>query len=268
MQTLLRRITIFTFLTSLITLYLTFNPFPTHHAGAASYKPWIGTTIELANVQTGTTANAPVVTRYVPYTKVTIYGTVPGQAIWHDISNWYRVSNFNSVPLYIYSKLIAANRDSRSVHSRFRSVQRKVIMAGRKLIVVSTSRDQLYAYQGSKQVFSTKVITGRSVLPTPIGTFHVFAKLKNITFYSPWPKSSPYWYVPTHINYALEFLHGGYFLHDSWWHTVYGPGTNGWHHDPVYGWQWGTHGCVAMPDSAAFWLYKWAPVGIKVQINK
>ncbi len=112
------------------------------------------------------------------------------------------------------------------------------------------------------------VITGRSALPTPVGTFHVFAKLNHTTFYSPWPKGSAYWYAPTHINYALEFLRGGYYLHDSWWHSVYGPGTSNWHYDPVYGWQWGTHGCVAMPIKTAYWLYKWASIGITVQIEK
>jgi len=56
-------------------------------------------------------------------------------------------------------------------------------------------------------------------------------------------------------------------LHDSWWHSVYGPGTNGWHYDPKFGWQWGTHGCIAMPLNAAAWLYYWAPIGTLVQVN-
>ncbi|MBV9616598.1 MAG: L,D-transpeptidase [Ktedonobacteraceae bacterium] len=140
--------------------------------------------------------------------------------------------------------------------------------AAGKLIVVSLSQGQLYAYQGGKQIFSTKVVTGRPDLTTPIGTFHVFRKLSNVTFYSPWRKGSPYWYAPSHVNHALEFLRRGYYLHDSWWRTAYGPGTNGWHDDPVYGWEWGTHGCVAMPDSAASWLYKWTPIGTMVQIKK
>ncbi len=268
MQTRLGRIAILASLTSLIAIWLMFNPLSTHFIRAASYRPQAGTTIEWANVQTGTTAKAPVVTRYAPHTKVNVYATVSGQPIWHDISNWYRVSNFNTVPLYIYSRLVVANRDSRTLHYRLPSIHKKMIMTRDKLIVVSLSQERLYAYQGGKQVFSTQVVTGRSVLPTPIGTFHIFAKLNNITFYSPWPKGSPYWYMPTHIHYALEFLHGGYFLHDSWWHTVYGPGTSGWHDDPVYGWQWGTHGCVAMTSSAASWLYNWASIGIKVQINR
>ena len=92
-------------------------------------------------------------------------------------------------------------------------------------------------------------------------------KLHPTTFTSPWPYGSPYWYPPTYINYALEWNAGGFFLHDSWWHSVYGPGTNLWHYDPKFGWQWGSHGCIAMPLSAAQWLYYWAPIGTLVQIN-
>lgn len=135
-----------------------------------------------------------------------------------------------------------------------------------KVIVVSLSKQWLYAYDNGSQVFSVAVITGRPSLPTPLGTYHVFAKLSPTTFYSPWPAGSPNWYPPTHVKYALGFLAGGYFLHDTWWHTVYGPGTNGWHYDPVYGWQWGSHGCVGMPLSAAAWLYNWAPIGTTVQV--
>ncbi len=136
-----------------------------------------------------------------------------------------------------------------------------------KVIVVSLSQGLLSAYDNGDQVYTSLVVSGRPGLETPTGTYHVFAKLSPTTFYSPWPPSSPYYYAPTHINFALEFKAGGYFLHDSWWHTVYGPGTNGWHYDPTYGWQYGSHGCVSMPLSAAEWLYAWAPIGTTVQIN-
>jgi lipoprotein-anchoring transpeptidase ErfK/SrfK len=139
--------------------------------------------------------------------------------------------------------------------------------AAGKLIVVSLSHQWLYAYQAGQEIFNAAVMTGRPSLPTPTGTYHVFAKLSPTTFYSPWPPGSPYWYAPTHITYALEWRAGGFFLHDSWWHTVYGPGSNGWHYDPTYGWQWGSHGCVAMPLSAAAWLYHWAPIGTTVRVN-
>jgi len=135
-----------------------------------------------------------------------------------------------------------------------------------KEIVVNLSKQWMFVYQDGKQVYNSPITSGRPTLRTPTGTYHVFAKFHPTTFISPWPQGSRYWYPPTHINYALEWANG-LFLHDSWWRTVYGPGTNIWYHDPVYGWQSGTHGCITMPLSAAAWLYKWAPIGTKVQVN-
>ncbi len=135
-----------------------------------------------------------------------------------------------------------------------------------KVIVVSLSKQWLNAYQNGRSVFSTAVLTGQPALPTPLGTYHVFLKLSPATFRSPFPRKSRFWYPPTHINYALEWKAGGYFLHDTWWHTVYGAGTDGKHYDPVYGWQEGSHGCVSMPLSSAAWIYKWAPIGTTVKI--
>ena len=36
----------------------------------------------------------------------------------------------------------------------------------------------------------------------------------NFVFTSPWPPGSPFYYYPTHINYALNFHDGGFYLHD------------------------------------------------------
>lgn len=139
-------------------------------------------------------------------------------------------------------------------------------LRGSKTIIVSLSRQRLYAYQGRHLVFSTAVTTGRPGLRTPTGTYAIFAKYSPTTFYAPFSRSSANWYPPTHINYALEWKAGGYFLHDSWWHSTYGPGTTSWHRDPVYGWQQGSHGCISMRLGAAAWLYRWAAVGTAVRI--
>lgn len=136
-----------------------------------------------------------------------------------------------------------------------------------KVIVVNLSRQWLYAYENDRMAFNTAVMTGRSTLATPSGTYQVLNKLHPTWFRSPWPAGSPYWYPPTYINYALEWKPGGYFLHDANWHSSFGPGTNGWHYDPQFGWQWGSHGCIAMTFSAAQWLYTWAPIGTTVQIT-
>ena len=219
---------------------------------------WTGSTTDWANVRTGPGTNYAISRVDPPNTTVTVYATVHGQVVWGGISNWYRISS--SASLYIYGGLVAASSTAPGGGGSSPSPAGKVI-------VVSLSHQWLYAYQNGTEVFNAAVITGRPSLATPTGTYHVFAKYSPTTFYSPWPQGSPYWYAPTHINYALEWLAGGFFLHDSYWHTVYGPGMNGWHHDPVYGWQWGSHGCVSMPLNAAAWLYNWAPIGTTVQIN-
>jgi lipoprotein-anchoring transpeptidase ErfK/SrfK len=163
-----------------------------------------------------------------------------------------------------------------------------------RVILVSLSRQRLYAYDNGALAFSIQVVTGRPELPTPTGLYHVFLKAcsdlrwtsnvaptathnANCTqhvgdgfqevFNSPWPKGSPYWYAPTHINYALQFLGGGYYLHDAWWHVKFGPGANLPHQLSNGTWESGSHGCVGMPTSAAEMLYAWTPLGTPVYIR-
>lgn len=168
----------------------------------------------------------------------------------------------------LFSLSSLGTRESASAHAIRANVSVHAIYRQRwgKVIVVSLSQQSLNAYQNGRLVFSTDVLTGQPALPTPLGTYHIFSKRSPVTFHSPFPRKSRFWYPPTHINYALEFRAGGYYLHDSWWHTVYGAGTNAEHYDPVYGWQEGSHGCVSMPLSAAAWLYRWAPLGTTVKI--
>ncbi len=240
-----------------LALIFAFNPFnPFSSRSAAALSSWSGQTINWSNVRTGPGTSFHIVSVYAPNTPVTVFASVSGQIVWGGISTWDRISSLASSPLYIYGPLVAASGSGAPPPS-----------AQGKEIIVSLSHQWLWAYYNGKVVFNAAVMTGRPALPTPTGTYHVFLKLHPTTFTSPWPASSPYWYPPTFINYALEWRAGGFFLHDSWWHSVYGPGTNGWHFDPKFGWQWGTHGCVAMPFSAAQWLYNWAPIGTTVIIK-
>lgn len=163
-----------------------------------------------------------------------------------------------------------------------------------RVILVSLSRQQLYAYEDGKLAFTILVETGRPELPTPTGVFQIFDKqcsdrqwnsneaptyLHNTqciehngdgyqeTFNSPWPEGSPYWYAPTHINYAMKFRDGGFYLHDAWWHQTFGPGSNEPHKLPNGDWETGSHGCVGMPTTEAAKLYEWAPIGTTVYIR-
>ena len=244
-------------LVPLLVIIIAFSPLSSDNSLASS--TWTGTTTYWANVRTGPSTSNSIVTAYAPGTNITVYATVSGQVVWGGISNWYRISSLSSSPRYIYSGLVSATTST--------SGGSPSPTATGKEIIVSLSRQWVWAYQNGVQVFNSPVMTGRPTLATPTGTYHVFLKLHPTTFTSPWPPGSPYWYPPTYINYALGWRAGGFFLHDSWWHSVYGPGTNGWHYDPKFGWQWGTHGCIAMPLSAASWLYYWAPIGTLVQVN-
>jgi len=147
-----------------------------------------------------------------------------------------------------------------------------------KEIMVSLSKQEMYAYLDGQLQFAYPVVTGRSELPTPIGHWHVQYKEQNITFYSPFPKGSGFWYYPTHIHYALNFHDGGYYLHDAWWRCVFGPGANTPHYAscmdegdppnrgpaPFSGNETGSHGCIGMTIPEAENLYNWAPVGTSV----
>lgn len=136
-----------------------------------------------------------------------------------------------------------------------------------KFILVCISREWLYAYQDGKQVFDTGVWTGMPQLPTPQGTFHIFFKGTNLTFTSPYPKGSPFWYYPTHINYAMEFDEPGYYLHDAWWHESFGPGAAFLHQNADGTWENGSYGCVGMTVAASKWLYDWTDIGMPVLIT-
>ncbi len=246
-------------LVPLLVIVTSFNPF----SGGDSKAPstWTGTTTYETNVRTGPSTSYGITAVYAPGTNVTVYATVSGQVIWGGISNWDRISSLSSSPRYIYGGVVAATTGTSGGGGSSSPT------AAGKEIIVSLSHQWMWAYQNGVEVYNSPVMTGRPDLATPTGTYHVFLKLHPTWFTSPWPQGSPYWYPPTFINYALAWRAGGFFLHDSWWHSVYGPGTNDWHYDQQFGWQWGTHGCIAMSQNAAAWLYYWAPIGTLVQVN-
>jgi lipoprotein-anchoring transpeptidase ErfK/SrfK len=135
---------------------------------------------------------------------------------------------------------------------------------GGKRIIVSLSRQSLYAYDGTKLAVQTLVTTGNPSLPTPLGTFAILSKFHPFEFISPWPEGSSYYYPPSWSQYAMLFQAEGYFLHDAPWRSAFGPGTDGAGQPGTnYG---GTHGCVNMPPGPAEFLFGWAQIGTVVQI--
>ena len=135
-----------------------------------------------------------------------------------------------------------------------------------QVILVSLSQQWLWAYQDGALIFANPVATGMRYLRTPQGAFHVTYKEADVTFYSPWPRSSPFYYTPEHINYALHFRAGGFYIHDAPWRQMFGSGAQDPHATLDGGTETGSHGCVNMTTSAVAWLYQWANVGATVEV--
>jgi len=126
-----------------------------------------------------------------------------------------------------------------------------------KVIIVSLEEQAMRVYDRGKLVNSFLVTTGRPDRPTPPGVWWVEGKQSPTVFKAGVPQSSPEWYPDTPINYAMQFHSEGYFIHDSWWRSDYGPGTNFPHTDSSgdpFSAQ-GSHGCVNISKDNAAWVY-------------
>ena len=135
-----------------------------------------------------------------------------------------------------------------------------------QVILVSVTQQWLWAYQDGKLVFATPVTTGMPWLWTPLGVYHITSKVEDTVFYSPWPPSSPFYYTPEHVDYALFFRQKGFYIHDAPWRQAFGPGTDVPHNDPNGTYETGSHGCVNVTYGAGQWLYNWTFLGATVDI--
>lgn len=126
-----------------------------------------------------------------------------------------------------------------------------------KVIIVSFTEEALRVYDHGNLIRAYLITAGRPELPPVPGLWTPLWRQTHTTFKSPYPKGSPYWYPDTPINYAILYHQGGYYLHDSWWRNDYGPGTQFYHIDSSGNTSanYGTHGCINMPEDQAQWLY-------------
>lgn len=136
------------------------------------------------------------------------------------------------------------------------------IMRG-KVVVIPLREQTLRAYENGKLVYWTYVTTGRLERPSWPGLHYVLYKERDTQFISPDPKGSPFWYPPTPINYAVAYAPNGFYIHDAWWRTQFGPDTNLPHWDPA-AFNGGSHGCINVAENAMAWLFNWIPTGIPV----
>lgn len=122
-----------------------------------------------------------------------------------------------------------------------------------KRIVISISKQVLYAYDGNTLFMEAPVSTGLSDTPTPIGEFHVFRKMPDSYMQGPIPGVSPQYYDLPGVPWDLYFTTEGAAIHGAYWHNHFGE-------------KW-SHGCVNLPIDQSKILYQWAPLGTPVTVE-
>ncbi len=136
-------------------------------------------------------------------------------------------------------------------------LQHNNLMHG-QVLVVSMVEQAMRVYQDGKLVNSFLVTMGRVERPALPGIWTVQNRQSPTEFKSMDPPSSPFWYPPTPIHYAILYHWGGFFVHDLWWRVNYGPGTQFPHYDTGGDESFagnGSHGCINVQEQQAAWLY-------------
>ena len=122
-----------------------------------------------------------------------------------------------------------------------------------KALIVSISRQTLWACEGNQLVNTSRVTTG-ATNSTPTGTFQIQAK--EGPQYLNGCNETGCWHDFVHV--WMPF-YGDYGFHDATWQTM--PfGSAGYTTQ-------GSHGCVHLPLAESYWVYDWASVGTKVTIE-
>lgn len=121
-----------------------------------------------------------------------------------------------------------------------------------KYIEINLSKQKLYLYDGQNFVNSFSVSTGKSSMPTPIGTFSVQSK-SDVAFSNAYKLYMPYWNAIT--------ADGQYGIHGL-------PYTNTWHETDAHIGTPVSHGCIRLGPGSDSTVYNWAPVGTPVFIHK
>jgi L,D-transpeptidase catalytic domain len=129
-----------------------------------------------------------------------------------------------------------------------------------KVIVISLAEEAMRVYQDGHLLKAFLVVTGMPQHPSLPGTWWVEKMQTNITFTSGKQPGQEGYYPPTPIAYALQYHSSGYYIHQSWWRSEYGPYKQFPHIDyngTSFAFE-GSHGCVNMRTTDVQWWYNFA----------
>lgn len=118
-----------------------------------------------------------------------------------------------------------------------------------KLITVDLTKQMLYAWEGGKIIYETKVSSGLPKKPTVKGSFKIRTKVAKQTMKGQSKEYGKYMYknVPN-----VMYFYQDYAIHGAYWHNRFGRPNS--------------HGCVNVPVEASGWLYAWAEKGTRVEV--
>jgi len=131
----------------------------------------------------------------------------------------------------------------------------------RKLFVYLDSQ-RVQAVENGRVVRTFKVSTGKSKTPTATGSFYIYDRYRHKTMRSDVGPGQQGYYEVKNVPYT-QFFHKDLAFHGAFWHNGFG--------------QPASHGCVNLatkdnnkrwpnvPEDAG-WLYRWAALGVPVQV--
>ena len=122
-----------------------------------------------------------------------------------------------------------------------------------KLLVGSTTKKKLWAFQNGQQVGSWLTSDGAADTPTPLGEYHVYAKfaVQDMWGYGPGHK----YYFQPHVRW-ISYFYQGSAVHGVYWHPL------SW-----FGAINSSHGCIGLPEPDAEWIYNWDNIGTTVIVH-
>ncbi len=123
-----------------------------------------------------------------------------------------------------------------------------------KRILVSVSKQMLYAFDGGSLYMEQPISTGLDLTPTQRGVFEIFWKTPSRYMQGPIPGESEQMYDLPGVPWDLYFTSDGAAIHGAYWHDHFGQ-------------KW-SHGCVNLPPNLAKKIYEWADLGTQVIITE
>jgi lipoprotein-anchoring transpeptidase ErfK/SrfK len=119
-----------------------------------------------------------------------------------------------------------------------------------KWIVVDVTTKRMYAYEYSRLVRTFLISSGAPATPTPLGTFHIYSKIRRQDMRGDNVDGTRYFQPNVEwVNYFYQAnaIHGNYWRPLSYFGNVNS-----------------SHGCVGIVNTDAAWIYNWAPIGTTV----